>query len=86
MYAYIRQVLIEAFTIGAVFAVIGSLASRFTMRFGNNPQFDMWNIEWNSFNQLEILWFSTAAFLHLAFEATGLNAWYGKNGAAVVYA
>lgn len=86
MLAYTRQVLIEAITIGAVFAMVGSIASRLTMRFGRNPQFDIWNIEWNDYNQLELLWFSTAAALHLIFEFTGLNAWYGKNGAAVVFA
>lgn len=84
-FSYIRQVLLEALVIGTVFTIAGSLASRLSMLLSSNPPIDIWNIEWNSYYQLESVWFVTAALLHLIFEMTGLNAWYGKNGAAMIF-
>ena len=82
---YTRRLTIEVVFLGVFFAVVGSLTSRATMWFGGKnrgEEFSFWNIEWNKFFQLELLWFGTAAFAHLLFEFTGLNTWYLTNGAA----
>ena len=85
--AYLRKLVLEIVFLGLFFAIAGSITSRLLMIYGprkSNRDVSFWNIEWNQYFQLELLWFATAAFAHIFFEFTGLNKWYITNGATLL--
>jgi|TARA_B110000259_G_scaffold104745_1_gene120360 hypothetical protein len=72
---------IEAFVVGILIVVIGSIIS---FVIGRLLKTDLPPVckDWNKNRVMEICLFLTGFITHLIFEACGANRWYCKNGYA----
>lgn len=71
--------LIEVLMVGLATAVVGFCVSTvFMYIFANNFSFKKYHFWWQVF----LSYFITGCLIHLICEATGVNKWYCKNGAA----
>ena len=73
------QLFIEAFVVGIVLVIIGSLVGRVSGSSQDTPEECK---DWNKNYIMEISLFLTGFLTHLAFEAAGANKWYCRNGYA----
>lgn len=75
------QVFVEAIVVGIVLVIIGIIVNAMLPKYFKVDLPDSCK-DWNKKHAMEISLFLTGFTAHLLFEATGINKWYCKNGAA----
>ena len=76
-----RELLLEAFIVGLLVVIVGTIISFFISKLVKSTMPPMCK-DWNKNFVMEICLFITGFLTHILFEFIGANKWYCKNGVA----